>query len=527
MASHKKKDSDKGGQGDYQSIADDDVVGDNGRSTPGPSAQESKKPGVFRRLSRSLRKTFTSDIDEKNDPEILRMKAREKRWKAQAEKELNGPFTGPDINSLEGPGRPFVKSVFPPYHPGLKTWNQAHKNNDTDNNTHNDTHKDKDTFHDTQLAEEELQRVSRLRLNNGERKPRHQQALLQEPKPIRTQSLVQPTSRTRPTRRSNTMKSSLGRSGSLSQRYPGDVSHRPLEQIKKENKVAQRGPHLRKATLPRTDPIDTLDNILGHSYHHEGPFDATLASRNVNKKYAPVEALKTTNMEALKATPNELVQDSLTKHVPLQGTANIPPGMMDISGRRMSYEEGADLQREPFASGGPSRRYEDVVSQQDPFILPTCTNMGQNNVGHISTILEEDEEIDTANITNTAQAQANRSCQDYHPDDLKGKGEPSYTLERAFKHGKSASVDDGPGVYEMQPRGMSRSSPSKDKEGDVLIQQRSRSSSFGEGPSGSGARATSSDSPFGGSSSSSPGKRLSTGLKKRIGSIRRKAGRSS
>ncbi|KAK8074875.1 hypothetical protein PG997_009538 [Apiospora hydei] len=121
--------------------------------------------------------------------------------------------------------------------------------------------------------------------------------------------------------------------------------------------------------------------------------------------------------------------------------------------------------------------------------------MRQDNDGHISTILEEDEEIDTTNTTDTAQAQANRTCQDYHPDDLKGKGEPSYTLERAFKHGKSASVGDGPGVYEMQPRGMSKSSPSKDKEGDVLIRQRSRSSSFGEGPSGSGAHATSSDSP--------------------------------
>ncbi|KAK7962364.1 uncharacterized protein PG986_003189 [Apiospora aurea] len=82
MVSHERKASDNGGQGSYQTIADDDVVGDNGRSTPDPKAQESKKPGVFRRLSRSLRKTFTSDIDE-NDPEILRMKDRERRWKAQ------------------------------------------------------------------------------------------------------------------------------------------------------------------------------------------------------------------------------------------------------------------------------------------------------------------------------------------------------------------------------------------------------------------------------------------------------------
>ncbi|KAK8103932.1 uncharacterized protein PG998_010965 [Apiospora kogelbergensis] len=255
------------------------------------------------------------------------------------------------------------------------------------------------------------------------------------------------------------MTTSLGRSASLSQRFPGDMSHRPLDQIKRETKAANRGHHLRKTTLPRADPIDSLDNILGHSYHHEGPFDATLASRNANKKYAPIEAVKTTNEEALKATPKELVQDSLTKHVPLQGTANIPRGRLI----RMSYEEGTDLQRDPMASGGPSRRYEDI---------------------------------------------------DYHPDDVKGKGE-AFTIERAFKHGKSPSTDET-GVYEMQPTGSSKSSPSKN--GDVMVRQRSRSSSFGEGTSSSAARAT---------SSSSPGKRITTGLKKRIGSIRRKAGRDA
>ncbi|KAK7955837.1 uncharacterized protein PG986_005059 [Apiospora aurea] len=100
---------------------------------------------------------------------------------------------------------------------------------------------------------EELRRINRQAI--GERQPRRQQAqpqelgprqgimqqaiTLPEPKPIRTQSLVQPSSRTRrPTRRSNTMKSGLGQSGSLSQRFPGDMSHRPLEQIKREKKVA-------------------------------------------------------------------------------------------------------------------------------------------------------------------------------------------------------------------------------------------------------------------------------------------------
>ncbi|KAK8000006.1 Protein kinase [Apiospora arundinis] len=520
MASHKETDSDNaalgasGGRGS-QSIADDgDVVGDNGRTTPDPTPPKrpgtpyrTKKAGVFRRLSRSVRSVrdaFVGDRNEKNDPEILRMKARESRWKAMAEQEVNGPFTDPDlgINFFEDPALRRRRALS-----RCKTSPALLKTRDSPTKSLNTYAFTKSLFGEQKVYQ------PRPQPQRQESKPSRSQSLHQstsrtpvwrplpqpqeprpnpnlisgqptytsraptprpeEPQSYRTQSLSPPTLRARPPQRSNTMASSLGRSGSLSQRFPGDMSHRPLDQIKKETKVANRGPHLRKATLPRADPIDSLDNILGHSYHHEGPFDATLASRNTNKKYAPIEAVKTTNEEALKATPRELVQDSLTKHVPLQGTANIPPGMTDMNGRRMSYEEGTDLQRDRFASGGPSRRYEDI---------------------------------------------------DYHPDDLKGKGE-SYTIERAFKHGKSASAGSGSGVYEMQPTGSSKSSPDK-KEGDVMVRQRSRSSSFGEGPSGSGARATSSESPFGGSSSS-PGKRIATGLKKRIGSIRRKAGRDS
>lgn len=76
-------------------------------------------------------------------------------------------------------------------------------------------------------------------------------------------------------------------------------------------------------------------------------------------------------MEALKATPLEYIHDSLTKHVPLQGTSMVPPGMSDWNGQVMDYKEGADLMREPDAAGGAYKRYD---------------------------------------------------CYDYHPDDLKGKG---------------------------------------------------------------------------------------------------------
>jgi len=157
------------------------------------------------------------------------------------------------------------------------------------------------------------------------------------------------------------------RSGSLRERYPGDMSHRPLAMIAREHRAADRAPHLHNHRRQQpSDTIDTLDisgPVPGVIYHHEGPFDATMKERNTNKAYAPVEAVKDTNMEALKATPAAFVHDSLDKHVPLQGTAIVPPGMKDMSGRTMHYEEGADLMREESAGGGPYKRWDHVVSE--------------------------------------------------------------------------------------------------------------------------------------------------------------------
>lgn len=78
--------------------------------------------------------------------------------------------------------------------------------------------------------------------------------------------------------------------------------------------------------------------------------------------YSPVEAVRESNNEALRATPREYIQDSLEKHVPLQGTAIIPPGMADMRGDTMNYEEGADLMREKDAPGGAYKRYDFIVS---------------------------------------------------------------------------------------------------------------------------------------------------------------------
>ncbi|RYO80325.1 hypothetical protein DL766_001653 [Monosporascus sp. MC13-8B] len=261
----------------------------------------------------------------------------------------------------------------------------------------------------------------------------------------------------------------LSRNRSLSERYPGDMSQRPLDQIKREVKAANRAPHLRKNYIPPPDMIDALDDVgIGGAYHHGGPFDATLASRNKNKKYAPVEAVKETNMKALKATPYEYVQDSLQRHMPLQGTATVPSGQEDMFGRRMSYEEGADVMREADAPGGAYKRYDHIL---------------------------------------------------YHPDDLKGKGEPSFTIEREAKEQKrrrkQAGYKANGAVYEMQPTRHSRGH----ENGSVRVRERSGNLA---GPSGSQS------SPGGNSKDadvrpgSNTGKRLSDGIKRRIDSIRRK-----
>jgi len=141
------------------------------------------------------------------------------------------------------------------------------------------------------------------------------------------------------------------------------MSHRPLEQLRKEAKAANRSPHLRKKHIPGADTIDFLDkSIPGSFFHHEGPYDATLLARNTNPKSSPVEAVRRSNAEALRATPREHIRDALDRHVPLQGTAIIPPGMSGIDGKPLHYEEGADLMREEDAPGGAYKRWAGVVS---------------------------------------------------------------------------------------------------------------------------------------------------------------------
>jgi hypothetical protein len=129
------------------------------------------------------------------------------------------------------------------------------------------------------------------------------------------------------------------RGKSLTERYPGDMSHRPLAMLKQDAKTVHRSPHLRKPSIPGVDTIDALDTVPGGDYHHEGPFDATLASRNMNSKLSPVAAVAETNALALEATPPEKIRDALRGHRPLDGVAAVPSGERDRNGRFYEYEE--------------------------------------------------------------------------------------------------------------------------------------------------------------------------------------------
>lgn len=218
--------------------------------------------------------------------------------------------------------------------------------------------------------------------------------------------------------------------------------------------------------MPGADTIDVLDrSVIGGAYHHEGPYDATLLARNTSYLSSPVNAVRESNAEALRATPRENIRDALDKHVPLQGTAIIPPGMAGLDGRPMEYEEGADLMREPDGIGGAYRRWAGVK---------------------------------------------------YLPEDYKGKGEPSYSIEKGLKeHDKSPShrriLSDGDSAYEMQTP----------KHGPEASRQRSASGSRADisKPSGSELRYSQFEGDM--RRSNTTGRKVGEGLKKRFGTLRR------
>ena len=185
--------------------------------------------------------------------------------------------------------------------------------------------------------------------------PHRQEASTRYGEPPRRSSLERPSTEI-PTSSAASTVVPRPRGSSLTERYPGDESHRPLDIIRKQVRTADRHPHLRKQHFVEPDSIDQLDNITG-KYHHDGPYDPTLLARNTDFLYSPVEAVAGTTEEALRATPREKVIDSVTRHRPLDGVATVAPGMTDNSGRTFEYEEGTDLMIE-----GNYKRWPGVVS---------------------------------------------------------------------------------------------------------------------------------------------------------------------
>lgn len=134
------------------------------------------------------------------------------------------------------------------------------------------------------------------------------------------------------------------RSSTLREGCPGDESARPLDVIRKISLRAQRSPHLRKDHHHGIDSIDKLAGIEG-AYHHGGPFDVVSKARNVSSRGSPAAALKSSNAEALRATPKEAIIDALRHHRPIDGVADLPPGVPDRTGRVLYYTEGHNMQR--------------------------------------------------------------------------------------------------------------------------------------------------------------------------------------
>lgn len=103
---------------------------------------------------------------------------------------------------------------------------------------------------------------------------------------------------------------------------------------------------------------------------------------------------------------------------------------------------------------------------------------------------------------------ADLSLQQYHPDDLKGKAEPGFTIDRERKAreaagmGRSQSVRERRGEYELLPRRRRGDSDGRKRDSSPPVVPRGRATS---------AAAT-----------TSRPKEFAEGLKRRIGSLRRR-----
>ncbi|KAJ5641476.1 hypothetical protein N7490_005476 [Penicillium lividum] len=165
--------------------------------------------------------------------------------------------------------------------------------------------------------------------------------------------------------------------------WTGYPEHHPVEPKRRRSSVSSSGTprrnrsgrYSRNSMLVNPDIIDALDDITLYSYHHEGPYDAVRPERNRVSSTSPLEAVKESNEEALRATPRDKIIDSLQSHRPLDGTAFFPPGTTDRNGQSYEYEEGSNMMNE---YGNfmrlPGVKFTDEDFKNDPFYNTPISN---------------------------------------------------------------------------------------------------------------------------------------------------------
>ncbi|KAK6533096.1 hypothetical protein TWF281_007253 [Arthrobotrys megalospora] len=136
--------------------------------------------------------------------------------------------------------------------------------------------------------------------------------------------------------------------------YRGDGPRMPLRSHPRHETKSRPGTQ----RVLAADTIDSLDTSFGvFTFHHEGPYDATLSHRNRNPLRSPVHATRYGNAMALRATAPEDIQNSLQFGRPLDGVAAFPPGT-HVTGGVLEYEE-YDVNRKD----GNFRRYPGEVRE--------------------------------------------------------------------------------------------------------------------------------------------------------------------
>ncbi|KAI9934634.1 hypothetical protein ASPWEDRAFT_44080 [Aspergillus wentii DTO 134E9] len=157
--------------------------------------------------------------------------------------------------------------------------------------------------------------------------------------------------------------------------YSGIPEHHPVEPKRRQgssrrhhHRGSRQPRYSRESQLVNPDIIDMLDDAGFLQYHHEGPYDAVYPERNRNSKHSPIEALKESNAEAIKATPQDKIADCLDSHRPLDGVAFFPPGTTDRDGHTYDYEEGPNMMNEyGNFTRCPGLKFTDEDFKNDPF----------------------------------------------------------------------------------------------------------------------------------------------------------------